>query len=237
MLLLGIDTATEVAAVGIAQNGNILSDVSERSRTGHAAHLPDLVTRALRAAGTTLDRLDAIAVSIGPGSFTGLRVSSSFAKGVAFSTGIRLVAVPTLEALAFLAPQGARTIAVIIDARRGETYASVFRRAEGGLERVVPDVSLAPEDACARIVPELDARSVVLGDATERYPEAFTEISASGASWIPFDEIHPRGSAVALVGERRLELGESESAEVLAPVYVRSSAAERMKAERADAAR
>src|SRR2546421_2728331 len=141
MQVLGIDTATEVAAVGIVRDGRVLSDVWERSATGHAARLPALVTRALQEASTTIGEVDALALSLGPGSFTGLRVGLSFAKGVAFASGVRLVGVATLEALATLAAEEACAVAVVLDARRGETYFAIFRRVDGALERVTADLS------------------------------------------------------------------------------------------------
>lgn len=239
MLVLGIDTATEVAAVGIAQNDHILSDVSHRSRTGHAARLPDLVAEALRQANVAIGDVDAVAVSVGPGSFTGLRVALSFAKGIAFSSDVRLVGVPTLEALATLAPDDARTIAVVLDARLGETYAAVFRRADGAIERVVDEAALSPEAARERIATELGEgpRAVLLGDAAQRYPAAFAKLVERGVSVLSFDEIHPRGSAVALLGAERLARGEDVAADALAPVYVRASAAEQMRTQNISAPR
>jgi len=229
MLVLGIDTATEVAAVGMMRDGRVLSDVWERSPTGHAARLPALVARALEEANATIGDVDAVALSVGPGSFTGLRVGLSFAKGVAFSSGVRLVGVATLEALAMLAPESVRTIAVVLDARRGETYAAVFRRVDGVIERVTGDLSLSPEAARERIAAEarLAPPSILLGDGAERYTKSLASLAEQGVAILPFEQIHPRGSVVAAIGERRLELGLDDRAELLVPVYVRGSYAER----------
>jgi tRNA threonylcarbamoyladenosine biosynthesis protein TsaB len=229
MLVLGIDTATAVAAVGIMRDGRVLSDVWERSPTGHAVRLAALVAAALEEAKATIGDVDGVALSVGPGSFTGLRVGLSFAKGVAFSGGVRLVGVATLEALAMLAPESARTIAVVLDARRGETYVAVFRRVDGAIERVTGDLALSPEAASEQIAAEarLAPPSVVLGDGTERYSQSFAPLAEEGVVILPFDQIHPRGSAVAAIGERRLELGLDDRAELLVPVYVRGSYAER----------
>ncbi len=166
-------------------------------------------------------------MSLGPGSFTGLRVGLSFAKGIALANGARMVGVPTLEALACGAPVRFAFVAVVCDARRGETYAAAFRRGARSLERVAPDVALSPEHAAAWVAARLEGNSAILiGDAPERYPESFEALRRRLAI-APFEEIHPSGSTVALLGERRLRRGESDRLESLVPSYVRASAAER----------
>ncbi len=166
-------------------------------------------------------------MSLGPGSFTGLRVGLSFAKGIALANGARMVGVPTLEALAHEAPARFAFVAVVCDARRGETYAAAFRRGARSLERVAPDVALSPEHAAAWVAARLEGESAILvGDAPERYPESFAALRRRLAI-ATFEEIHPSGSMVALLGERRLRRGESDRLEALVPLYVRASAAER----------
>ena len=230
MVLLGIDTATTVAAAGVVQGGpeiRILSDVGETSATGHAARLPEIVARALAEAGRRLDEIDAVAVSVGPGSFTGLRVGLSFAKGIVFASRARLVGVSTLEALASLAPPAYGTIAVVSDARRGETYAALFRRTGGVLERITKDLALSPDGAAERVLGLVEpGNTVLLGDASSRYLEAFAGLPAAGISVVPLERISPRGSAVARLGADRLARGESDPVDSLVPVYVRASAAE-----------
>jgi len=231
MLILGIDTATTVAAVGVVQaghDGRVLADVSEHSATGHVARLPDLVARALTEAGVGLGAVNALAVSVGPGSFTGLRVGLCFAKGIAFASGARLVGVGTLEALAATAPPRFSLVATVNDARRGETYVALFRRTALGIERVTDDMALTPGHAAQAIARAVGSAPscVLLGDGAERYPEAFGRLREQGVEVVPLGEIHPRGSTVARLGERRLERGESDRVEAIVPLYVRASAAE-----------
>ena len=211
------------------QGGRVLADVFEHSGTGHAARLPELMATALAQAKIEPAAVDALAVSIGPGSFTGLRVGLSFAKGLAFASGARLVGVGTLEALAAGAPPRFSLVAVVTDARRGETYSAVFRRTARGLERLMTDAALTPPEAAQRIVGKLDGASscVLVGDGAERYGEAFARLRDRGVEIIQFCEIHPRGSVVASLGERRLRRGDSDRPETLVPLYVRASAAER----------
>ena len=229
MIVLGIDTATAVSTVGVVRDERILGEVAERSGSGHAARLPALVERVLEQSAATLQQVDAIAVSIGPGSFTGLRVGLGFAKGIAFAGARRVVGVSTLEALATAAPSGFATIATVTDARRGETYVAIFRRSGRELVRVCEDLALSPGAAAQRVVAALrgEGRSLVVGDAAERYPEVFAALRAEGVEVASFGEIYPRGGVVALLGQRRLARGEADRAEALVPIYVHAPAAER----------
>ena len=211
------------------QDGRVLADVFEHSGTGHAARLPALVEAALAQAHIELALVDALAVSIGPGSFTGLRVGLSFAKGVSFASGAQLVGVSTLEALAAAAPPRFSLVATVTDARRGETYTAVFRRAAGSVERLMDDTALAPAEASERIAQELGAPGscALVGDGAERYADAFARLRDLAVEIIPFREIHPRGGIVASLGEQLLRRGENDRPEKLVPLYVRASAAER----------
>ena len=228
MLILGIDTATPIAAVGVVRDDEVLAEVFEQSATGHAARLPFLVEQALTVAACELADIDAFAVSVGPGSFTGLRVGLSFAKGVAFATGARIAGVSTLEALAAVALGSSELVAVVLDARRGETYMALFGKPAARPERLTSDESLAPDDAARQIRARAreTASCMVVGDAAERYPESFAALRDRRFTFAPFTEIHPLGSAVARLGARRLARGESDRLESIVPVYVRPSAAE-----------
>jgi tRNA threonylcarbamoyladenosine biosynthesis protein TsaB len=229
MTILGLDTATAFTTVGLVRDGATVAEVAERADTGHAARLPALVARVLEQSTVTLQQVDAIVVSTGPGSFTGLRVGLGFAKGIAFAGGLRIAGVSTLEALATAAPPGFATIAAVTDARRGETYVAIFRRSGRAAVRLCEDLALTPEAAAELVIGAVrsQGRVLVVGDAAGRYPEVFGGLCSEGVEVASFDEIHPRGGVVALLGERRLARGEADRAEALVPVYVRAPTAER----------
>lgn len=229
MTVLGIDTAATIATVGVARSGEVLSEASEISRIGHVAGLPDLTARALEEARVSIASLDGIAVSIGPGSFTGLRVGLGFAKGIAFASGARLVGVGTLEALAESCPRGFVSIAAALDARRGEVYLAIFRRlADGILERLIPDLALDPEEAALRVAGlAKHGPAALVGDAAERYPGVFSGLASQGIEVLLLSQAPPRGGQIARLGERFLKEGKDGPIEALVPIYVRASAAER----------
>ncbi len=224
-LVLGIDTATRIASAGVARGRRAVGEVSEDAPGGHAASLASLVERALRAAGTDLEEIDAIAVSVGPGSFTGLRIGTGFAKGVAFARRKALVGVSTLEALAGCAPEECSTVAVALDARKGEVYLGLFRRSAAGVTRQSEDRALRPERA-ALAIEAAGKPTVVLGDGPSAHRQAFAGLESGGVRILGFDVLPPSGAAVAVLGGRLLERGQTTAPEALLPVYVRASEAE-----------
>lgn len=196
--------------------------MAERTTQAHGALLPSLIARALAQAGVAIDALEAIAVSIGPGSFTGLRVGVGVAKGMAFAGGLRVASVPTLEALAAVAeaPPGALVCAAL-DARKREVYAAEFEATGGTPRRRTADEVLSPQALAER----LRDGTVLVGDAAEVYPEAL----GGRAGLRPFSTHHPRGGVVARLGAARLRGGEAADLATLEPVYVRLPEAERAR--------
>lgn len=202
----------------MTRDGVVLAEGVHRESRSHTASLSRLVERVLAEAGVPIDAIDAVAVSIGPGSFTGLRIGLGLAKGIVFAGGLGLAAVPTLEALARVAEAApGQTVCAALDARKHEVYAALFT---GGPrpERLTPDAALAPEALAAR----LDSTCVVIGDAGE----AYGEVLGARATLLPFASHHPRGGVVARLGWERLAAGEAADPGALEPVYVRPPDAE-----------
>ena len=98
--ILNLETSTQICSVAIAKDGNCIASEQTNEKNSHAANLTILISKVMEKAGTDVNRLDAVAVSKGPGSYTGLRIGVSTAKGMAYASGIPLIAVPTLQALA-----------------------------------------------------------------------------------------------------------------------------------------
>lgn len=130
--LILIETSTSLCSVALAVDGRIVSKVESAEPRAHAAMTAPYVSRVLKDAGLSVSDCDAVCVSAGPGSYTGLRVGSSTAKGLCFAAGLPLLAVGTLEILALqaisdkLVPDGCKYIIPMIDARRMEVYTALF---------------------------------------------------------------------------------------------------------------
>ena len=199
----------------MVRDGATLATSHWRTDRSHVGELPARVERVLADAGIGWDALDGLAVSIGPGSFTGLRIAVAFGKGIAFAGRLRVAAVPTLEALAAVAgaPAGGRVCAAL-DARKQEIYAAFFRVAADGVPvRESPDAVWKP----AALAAACDAATIVVGDAPDVYPEPFAQ-----ARVLPFVTHHPRGDVVARMGAARMASGDDVTLAALEPAYVRA---------------
>jgi tRNA threonylcarbamoyladenosine biosynthesis protein TsaB len=225
MRLLAIDTSTWTASVAITdETGAVIAEGEARAET-HSENLLPLIASVAAQAGVAARDLDAIAVGVGPGSFTGLRIGFATAKGLAFAAGRPLWAVSSLAALALSCDVTLPTPALLVpvlDARRGEVFAGFYRRVgalivAAGPERVLPPAELAAAIASVRNPDEVAA---LAGDAFDAYPDLLAPIAdavrcASRAT--------PAASAIArlaLAGDRADVVGHG------APVYIRPSEAE-----------
>ena len=162
MIVLGLDTAVGACSVAVLADGQPLAVLSEPMTRGHQERLASMAREAMDQAGAAFAALDRVGVTVGPGSFTGLRVGLAFAKGLALALDIPCVGVSVLEALAASEP-GADLTLTVIDARRGQLYLQAF---VDGRAVMAPDV-LTIEAAAAR--------------AAEFRPSSQTIIVGSGA--------------------------------------------------------
>ena len=216
MRVLGIDTATSQASAGLWADGSVIAEKHTSSRN-HAASLLPLIDAVLSAADCNVDAIDVLAVSAGPGSFSGLRVGLSVAKGFALASGLSLVAVPTLDALAATVAGRHGFICPLLDAHKGELYLASFASESGQLRRLSEDAALTVEAAIA----SMPRPCVVVGDAVERYADVLTAALGSTATLLPFPEYGPRGgTGAAWAAEHFAERGAASPAG-LEPFYIR----------------
>jgi tRNA threonylcarbamoyladenosine biosynthesis protein TsaB len=211
--------------VALVDDGVVLSARHVEAKSVHAEMLLPLVNDLLKEGGISLENLDAIAISAGPGSFTGLRIGMSLAKGLAFASDIPLVAVPTLQALALKAAVGGQVtdwedIVPVLDARRDEVYYQRFSATE---ETVAP--LQEPGDAkIADLLVAICSRGVVVtGEAAEKVRAVAA--GHPGASTMRFLE-RPwtlcDAATVANIGERLFLEGKTVDAATLEPRYIKN---------------
>ena len=225
--ILALETSTTRGGVALAIGGElvglVVADLAGRASGRLLADAAEL----LEAEGLGPRDVTAFAASLGPGSFTGLRVGLSSAKALAWATGGALVGASSLETLA-AGEQRPGLIAPVLDARRSEVYGALFRREPGGgLVRLHEDVVATP-DAWAEALAEAmgDAPAVVLGDGQDRYRETFAgRLGDRMLEPNPETPRHPSPGALALLGGARLAAGEVLDAEAAEPNYVRSHGA------------
>lgn len=219
MFTLGIETATPVASVGITYRDAVVAEESLHERVNHTETLLPLIGRVLAQAGLTVPDITGIGVSIGPGSFTGLRIALATAKGFAYATGQQVIGVPTLDALAATGSEWEGLICPLLDARKGEVYAALFRRdTDGNLHKVLSDCALAPQ----RILEQITEPCIFLGDGVLAYGNLIRAYCGARARILPFTTHPPRGSLIARLAWARLRTGSADDIQSLVPTYIRS---------------
>ena len=217
MRLLAVETATERASLALWRDGAIAAECRADAGRPTAEVLIPLLDGLLARAGTTLAELDGFAVSVGPGSFTGLRIGIASVKGLAFGTGRPVAAVSTLAALARSAP-GPAPVAALLDARRGELYAAGF---EGGAPAAWLPESVLDAKALAAALP---GGCRVVGEGLAVCADALRAARGDALELVEAPE--PLARHVAALGAEAWSRGEVSSAEDLVPRYVRRAEAE-----------
>ena len=191
MRILAVETSTLAGGVAALEGERVVGESLLNVSLTHSERLMAMVDRLLVDCGWTLDQLDGLAVSVGPGSFTGLRVGIAAVKGLAFATGLPVAAVPTLDALAAALPFSLRAVCPVLDARKGEVYVSLYRWMDGTMARRWDYLALPPAEAAARIESPAGAARGRGGGVPRS--------GARGRRRVP----GPAGPAAALSGARR----------------------------------
>ena len=222
MLVLGVETSTMQGGAALVGDDGLCSEYTLNVEATHSERLLPTIERMLCDARLDLNALSGLAVSIGPGSFTGLRIGLSTVKGLAYATGLPVVSVPTLEALASTVSFARAHICPVLDARKQEVYAALFRCERGELVRLMEDSALAPEALCSRI----RRPTIFLGDGLAVYGELFRRLLGDRMLVPPAPGRGARPAWVAELGRRRLLRGERDPVDVLVPHYLRPSEAE-----------
>src|SRR5512137_274131 len=151
MYILGIETATKTGGVAIVSEQGVVAEYTLNIEVTHSERLMSTVDRVLADTGLTISNIDGFGISIGPGSFTGLRIGLSTVKGLAFTTGKRVAAVPTLKALAWNIPYPLHPVCPLLDAKKKEVYAALYRHDGGELLQMLPEVVVPLADLAGRI--------------------------------------------------------------------------------------
>lgn len=224
MKVLAVDTATSWQSVALLDNTTVLARQDQEAAGSHGTLLLPAIERVLAEAGMTLAQLDGLVCSIGPGSFTGLRVGAATLLGLRAATDLPLALVPTLEAMAWNLHGNESLLCPVLTSRKGELYWAVFRwRNSTTLERIIPEQVGVPQ-ACSR---SLTGATLMLGEgwiAMESDIRAALSPSASVTTASP-DQSKPSAVSVGLAGIERLRRGEMAGEEV-SPVYVQRAEAE-----------
>jgi tRNA threonylcarbamoyladenosine biosynthesis protein TsaB len=232
MRVLGVDSASSCASAAIIEEGRLLSETMHRpaafsvgtaagSRNDHSENLLPLIDQALHASALTLRDIDGYAVAIGPGSFTGLRVGLSTIMGLAYGSATPVVGISTLQAIAARALDLSGVLCPVLDARRNELYAALFRSDGRTLKRLCED-ALFTCDSLAELLRNVDPTDPiwVADNGAAAYGNRLLELLGSRAHIIDGKCRSTIAASVARLGEADLARGESPLRPELVPCYL-----------------
>ncbi len=225
MNVLGIESSSLAASVAVVSDDVMRAEYTVNFKKTHSQTLLPMLDEVCRILELDLHEIDAIAVSGGPGSFTGLRIGSATAKGLGLALGKPLIHVPTLDAMAYNLFGAGGIICPIMDARRNQVYTALYRFSED-FTVIKPQMALDIH----KLIEELNLqgeRVIFLGDGVPVYREMIENKLKADCSFAPPQANRQRGASVAALGMVYLTEGRTETAAEHRPDYLRKAQAER----------
>lgn len=220
MPILAIDTATLVSSVAIATPDTLVAEITIQTRKTHSERLMPHIATLLSMAEVPQSSLKAVAVSIGPGSFTGLRIGLATAKALAYALTIPLIGVPTLAALAFSCPAPGCILAPMLDAQKGNVYLGMYEWQAGAVVELESPQVIAFAAAQAKLA-QMGRPVLLLGEAAAAHA---ADIPAAA----PPHVVMPRAGSVAVMAQQLYGQGVRHDVNTLEPLYIRRSEAEEL---------
>jgi len=223
--LLAVETATQHQSVAALDGQKVVARADQDAGGAHAKWLVPTIDRVLASGGLTLSDLDGLAVSIGPGSFTGLRVGLATMMGLRLVTGLPLAAVPTLEAMAWNLRSADRPVCPILKSRRGEVYWALYQWTSAGVLSCITDEQVGPLELLVRAI---NGPMLVFGEGWQAYRDDIRRLlgaRACDACEAPLETMAASAVSVGLAGLERLARGEM-AGQGLSPRYVQRAEAE-----------
>lgn len=223
-MLLAIETATLASGVALATADKLVAEIIVQTRKTHSERLMPHIEQLLELGQVAKEDITAIAVSIGPGSFTGLRIGLATAKALAYVWNVPVIGVSTLAALAYACPAPNSLICPLLDAQKGNVYQAVYRWEKGMLQEVIPPRVIAHQEAINELASQ-PLPVIMLGEGAVLFQEAIVA-AADPIELAPLHIILPRAGSVALLGHQLLRQGIRHDVMTLEPLYIRRSEAE-----------
>ncbi len=224
-MILGIETAVENVGVAIGDSRGVRADSMLSSDRRHAESLTPMIQFVMQQADVSMNELSAVAVDVGPGLFTGMRVGMAAAQSIAWALELPMIPVCSLDALAMNASWSDDIVAAALDARRGEVYWALYRMRGGNNEpqRVTEPVVTSPDDLAIHLADRAESVTC-LGSGFHRYAETF-----AASSWVRIldgESQFPSALNIVRLATYRLAADETVSASEIQPMYLRAPDAE-----------
>jgi tRNA threonylcarbamoyladenosine biosynthesis protein TsaB len=222
MKLLAVETATMMGGIAIMEDDRLVAETRLNIRVTHSERLLRGIDEALSGASMNIADIDVFGISIGPGSFTGLRVGLSTIKGLVYATGKKLVTAPTLEAMAWNLPFSDCDICPMLDARRKELYAAVFRWNGAGFDRVVTEGAFS----ALQLLGMINSKTIFIGEGALLYRDIISGTLGASSLFGAPQHMVPSPANIAYLCMNKARNGEFSDAVTVAPAYHRRSEAE-----------
>lgn len=218
MLILGIESATSQVGCAIGGHEGVLASAHSSRGRRHAEMLAPQIDFVRRQARVELTEISVVAVDVGPGLYTGLRVGIAAAMATAYGLGVPMIGVSSLDLLAFPVRHSTRLIVATIDARRGEVFHAYYRHVPGGVQRLNEPAVSSPEDVAS----DLQARgedAILVGDGALRYADVFADMR--GVEPASHGFAHPSADSLVQLAHAQALREEFVPASELRPLYLR----------------
>ena len=222
MKALAIETATMAGSIAVIEDDTLIGEVRINVKIAHSERVMTSVKWLLTASNLSINDIDAFAVSIGPGSFTGLRIGLSTAKGLSYAAKKPIVAVPTLDAFARRLRFPAYPVCPMLDARKNEVYAGLYKWDDDKYSKIIPETAIAPAD----LLRDIKGRTIFMGEGAKIYRELIIEKLRSDALFASPSDMIPSAASVAEIALEKLKEGITADPASLVPFYLRRAEAE-----------
>lgn len=222
MKILALDSATKSCSAAVMNAGTLAAELVTQNDETHSKHLMKLVDKVLEMANLRVGELDGMAVTVGPGSFTGLRIGVSTIKGLAQALGKPVVGISSLDALAWQCGDRSLLICALLDARKGEVYSATYRFRN----KILTQISRAKATTPIAAVEAIKEPCVFIGNGAELYREDISRLMGDCACFALEGQHIIRASSVGFLSMQKFETGDTNAAASLVPQYIRKSDAE-----------
>ena len=226
MNILAIETSSLVASAAIVTDDILIAEYTMNYKKTHSQTLLPMIDEICKMTDYDINNIDYIAVSGGPGSFTGLRIGSATAKGLGLALNKPLVHVPTVEAMAYNFYDTDLLICPIMDARRSQTYTGVYRMDKGNIEILIDQSAISIDELIEKLA-EFGEKVIFLGDGVPVFKKVIDEKLQVSHFYAPSQCNRQRAAAVAEAAKKYIDKGAIETASEHRPDYLRLSQAER----------
>ena len=225
MIILSIDSSTPVAGIAVSDGNKLLGEVMINTKNTHSEKLMPMVQQLLQDLQMTIQQIDAVAVTCGPGSFTGLRIGMATAKGIAQGGGKKLIAVPTLDCLAQNLLHYNGIICPIMNAQKKQVYTAIYRSGKTNLERL-SDYQAIEAELLAEHLLNLEEDVWFVGDGVEAFADVFAQRLGDRCHFANGNLVLPRAGALAMLASERAEKEQFDDLFQAELIYIRKSEAE-----------